>query len=106
MQQTKSEIMTETAQLLVDMIQKRLKARFTVLNALHTSPMDALPDDVKVMREIEAKVTRAVMQEQSDIIDIVNALFPNINVGDLPTLAMNKPDKKSRASSDKSDDIK
>lgn len=78
--QQKTIIMTETAQLLIDMIQRRMNSRFSVLNSLHSTPLDNISNEVKMMREIEAKVVRAVMQEQSDIIDIINALFPNVKV--------------------------
>lgn len=78
--QQKMTIMTETAQLLIDMIQRRMNSRFSILNSLHSTPLDMVSNEVKMMREIEAKVVRAVMQEQSDIIDIINALFPNVKV--------------------------
>ncbi len=79
-QQQRIKIMAETAQHLVDLIQKRMNQRFAILNALQTSPLDNLPNDVKMMREIEAKAVRAVMQEQSDIMDMINALFPSVRI--------------------------
>ncbi len=78
--------MAETAQQLVDLIQKRMNQRFAILNALQTSPLDNLPNDVKMMREIEAKAVRAVMQEQSDIMDMINALFPSVRIA--PSIAV------------------
>lgn len=70
--------MAETAQHLVDMIQKRLSSRLGALNALQTSPMDKVPDEVKKMREIESAIIRAVMQEQTDLIEIIKILFPKV----------------------------
>jgi len=77
---SKAIIMSETAQHLVNMIQKRMASRVNALSALQLSPMDALPDEVKKMREIEASNIRAVMQEQSDLIEIINILFPQLNI--------------------------
>ena len=72
----KTIVMVETAQSLKDMVQKRMANRMTALTTLQTSPMESLPDDVKQMREIEASRIRAVMQEQSDLIEIIEMLFP------------------------------
>lgn len=72
--------MTETAQLLIDMIQKRLTSRMNALTALHTSPVESVPDDVKKMRELESSSIRAVMQEQTDLIEIIKILFPKGNI--------------------------
>lgn len=71
-------IMAETAEQLVNMIQARVKNRVQALNALSMSTMDlsAIPDDVKMMREIEAAKIRAVMEEQTDLIEIIHMLFP------------------------------
>ncbi|HXR84317.1 MAG TPA: hypothetical protein VN722_08415 [Hanamia sp.] len=91
--QQKMVIMTETAQLLIDMIQRRMNGRFSVLNSLHSTPLDNISNEVKMMREIEAKAVRAVMQEQSDIIDIINALFPNVKVAPpIPVPVVEIPD--------------
>lgn len=73
----KANIMAETAQHLINMIQKRLANRVATLNSLATSPLDNIPDEVKKMRAIECSVIRAVMQEQSDLIEIIRTLFPN-----------------------------
>ena len=72
----KANIMTETANQLVDMIQKRYNSRFDTLNTLAGSPMDNIPDEVKKMREIEAAKIRSVMQEQKDLMEIIKMLFP------------------------------
>ena len=68
--------MSDTAQHLIDMVQKRLNNRVDALNALSSTPMDYISDEVKKMREIEAGKIRSVMQEQKDLIDIMNLLFP------------------------------
>lgn len=72
----KTQIMSDTAQHLIDMVQKRLNNRFEALNALASSPMDNISDEIKKMREIEAGKIRAVMEEQKDLIDIMKVLFP------------------------------
>lgn len=72
----KTIIMVETAQSLKDMVQKRMANRMNALTTLQTSPMESIPDDVKQMREVEASRIRAVMQEQSDLIEIIEMLFP------------------------------
>jgi uncharacterized membrane protein len=72
----KTMIMAETAQHLVEMIQKRVASRLSALNALQSPPLDNIPDEVKKMREIEAGKIRAVMQEQTDLIEIIQMLFP------------------------------
>lgn len=67
--------MAETAQHLINMIQQRNASRQKALDALQSSPLDNIPDDVKKMREIEARSIRAVMQEQIDLIEIIRILF-------------------------------
>lgn len=71
-------IMVQTANQLIEMIQKRLNNRIEALNALSSSPMDNSPDEIKKMREIEASKIRAVLQEQKDLIEIIRMLFPDI----------------------------
>lgn len=72
----KVAIMVDTTQQLVDMIQKRMNNRLNALNAIQTSALDNLPDEVKQMREVEASRIRAVMQEQADLIEIMQMLYP------------------------------
>lgn len=90
----KALIMAETSQHLIDMIQKRLKSRLDALSALQSSPMDNIPDEVKKMREVEASKIRAVMQEQTDLIEIIQVIFPKPTIS---TLA--KSTKKRNANS-------
>lgn len=74
----KSIVMLATIQSVKDLIQKRMSKRLETLNTLETasSTLDNLPESVKVKREEEASKIRAVLQEQNDIIDILNMLFP------------------------------
>jgi uncharacterized membrane protein len=73
----KTQIMADTTQHLIDMIQKRINNRIEALNALAASPLDQMiSDEVKKMREIEAGKIRAVLQEQKDLIEIMHLLFP------------------------------
>jgi hypothetical protein len=76
----KTNIMVQTANHLVDMIQTRLSHRIQALNTLSGSPMDNIPDEVKKMREIEAAKIRAVMEEQKDLIEIIKLLFPSSSI--------------------------
>ena len=70
--------MAQTADQLVDMIQKRLNNRIDALNTLSGAFMDNIPDEVKKMREIEAAKMRAVMQEQKDLIEVIKLLYPSL----------------------------
>jgi predicted amidohydrolase len=79
MEINKAQIMHETAKDLIDMIQNRLNSRVTTLVTLQSSPLDAIPDEVKKMREVEASRIRAVMQEQTDLIEIIKILFPKVS---------------------------
>lgn len=74
----KIKAMAETAQSLIDMIQKRMSTRLNTLNSLASSALDNVPDEVKQMREIESSKIRAVMQEQSDLIEVIKLLFPHV----------------------------
>lgn len=74
----KTQIMIATADILIEMIQKRMNNRIKALNELETSPLDNLPDQVKQMREIEASKIRMVVQEQMDLVEIMRSLFPKV----------------------------
>lgn len=70
--------MAQTANSLVDMIQKRMAKRIAVLNSINISAMDiGLPVEIKNMREMEAARLRAVIEEQSDLIEVIRMLYPN-----------------------------
>jgi hypothetical protein len=73
----KFTIMTNVAKQLKDIIQGRLNTRLDAVNTLQGSSLDNVPDEVKKMREIEAGKTRAVMQEQKDLIELIKTLYPD-----------------------------
>ncbi len=59
------------------MLQKRMNSRIELVNTLLNSPLDsALPESVKEMREREAEKLRAVIQEQKDLLELIEVLFP------------------------------
>lgn len=89
----KIKLMAETSQNVIDIIQKRQASRLKALDALSSSPLDNIPDEVKKMREIEAAKIMAVMQEQSDLIDIVRMLFPKTQTVPLKRKAKAKKEK-------------
>jgi hypothetical protein len=66
-----------TVKTIKELLQKRLSNKVELLNTLHSQPLDNIPDAIQKMREEEAARVRAVMQEQKDLIEIINALFPN-----------------------------
>ncbi|MEJ7610657.1 MAG: hypothetical protein WKF88_05695 [Ferruginibacter sp.] len=81
----KTMIMIETAQSLKDMIQKRMNNRVDHLTTLQSTNLDALPEEVTKMREVEASRIRAVVSEQKDIIELIDMLFPKAAAGKAPT---------------------
>lgn len=74
----KIQIMSDTASSIVSLLQKRMKARVETLNTLSSANtvLDGLPEAVKIKREEECAKIRAVIQEQTDLIDIINTLYP------------------------------
>lgn len=74
--QSKIQIMHETAQLLSQMIRERQSNRLKLLDSLTSFSIENVPDEVKVSREKEAAVLRAVIQEQDDIQAVIKMLFP------------------------------
>lgn len=66
-----------TVKTIKELLQKRLHNKVELLNTLQSQPLDNIPDAIQKMREEEASRVRAVMQEQKDLIEIINALFPN-----------------------------
>jgi nucleoside-triphosphatase THEP1 len=66
-----------TVKTIKELLQKRLNNKVELLNTLQSQPLDNTPDAIQKMREEEAARVRAVMQEQKDLIEIINALFPN-----------------------------
>ena len=72
----KIEIMSQTVQTFKDLLQKRLSNKIELLNTLSSQSLDNVPEQIQKMREEEASRVRAVMQEQKDLIEILNALYP------------------------------
>lgn len=73
----KLQIMSATIKPIKDLLQKRLANKVELLNTLQGSSLDNVPEQIQKMREEEAARVRAVMQEQKDLIEIVNALYPD-----------------------------
>lgn len=76
-EQEKLQIMSATINNVKSMLQKRMNSRIELVNTLLNSPLDsALPESVKEMREREAEKLRAVIQEQKDLLELIEVLFP------------------------------
>lgn len=75
-EQKKIDIMSATVNSIRDLLDKRLSNRLDALAAISSSSLDNIPETIQKMREEEASKTRAVIQEQRDIIGIINHLFP------------------------------
>lgn len=73
----KLEIMSATIKPVKELLQKRLANKVELLNTLQGSTLDNIPEQIQKMREEEAARVRAVMQEQKDLIEIINALYPD-----------------------------
>lgn len=71
-------IMQQTVKAIKELLQKRLNNRVETLNAMSSVPFENLPEAVLKMREEEASKNRAVMQEQKGLIEIINAMFPDV----------------------------
>jgi predicted CopG family antitoxin len=71
------EIMSATVNSIKELLEKRLSNRLDALEAIATTSLDNVPESIQKMREEEASKTRAVIQEQRDILDIIKSLFPN-----------------------------
>lgn len=74
----KLEIMAETVGTFKKLLQKRLANKIELLGTLQDNISDSTPESIKKMREEEASRVRAVMQEQKDLIEIVEALYPDL----------------------------
>lgn len=72
------QIMKNMSEKLVELITRRMNLRINALDALTQSdPLDNhTPDVILRMREEEAMKLRAVIQEQSDLIEVIKMLFP------------------------------
>ena len=70
------EVMQQTIKPILDLLNSRMKLRVETLNTLQAATLDNAPESVKLMREQEASKVRAVLQEQTDLIEIIKALYP------------------------------
>ena len=70
-------VMNATAKSLKDLILKRMNKRIEALKAFESPVMESLPDSVKMIREQQAIQLRAVVTEQSDLIEIIQAMYPD-----------------------------
>lgn len=76
MDNEKVKLMNEAVERIVEMIQGRLDINESALENGYDSPLDNLPDTVKISREQEASKMRAVKKEQKEIIQIIKLMFP------------------------------
>lgn len=72
----KLEVMAATVKSIKELLQKRLSNKIEALNSVASASIDNIPVEVQKMREDEAGKIRAVMQEQKDLIEIINVMFP------------------------------
>ena len=70
------EIMSATVKSIKNLLDKRLKNKMDALDAITSCSLDNIPEVVQMKREEEASKIRAVVQEQRDLIEIINAMFP------------------------------
>lgn len=70
------KIMSMTVKSIKDILEKRMSQRMDTLETLASSSMDNIPESIQKMREAEASKTRAVIQEQRDILELIKSLFP------------------------------
>jgi len=71
------EIMTSTIKPVKNLLNARLLNKIALLETLQSTTLDNIPESVKLKREEEAARVRAVIQEQKDLIEIINALYPD-----------------------------
>lgn len=65
-----------TVKTIKDLLHKRMMNKVELLTTLTGAPLDNIPEAVQLKREEEAAKVRAVIQEQKDLIEIINSLFP------------------------------
>lgn len=66
-----------TVKTIKDLLNKRMMNKVELLTTLSSASLDNIPSAVQMKREEEAAIVRAVIQEQKDLIEIINALFPD-----------------------------
>ena len=70
--------MSETVKPILDLLAKRLRNKTTALSALSPNTLEPVPDEVKKMRELQAIRLNAVIEELTDLVDITEAMYPNV----------------------------
>jgi len=78
----KAKTMSETAKRITDLINSRQKSRIDLLNQLAPTSLDNIPESIRMLRENECAKIRAVMQEQSDLIETIKLMFPDAEPGE------------------------
>jgi uncharacterized protein YlaN (UPF0358 family) len=71
------KIMNDTAKSIKKMIDSKLSNKTVALTGLDFNALDNINDDVKKMRELQAVRLRAVIEELSDLKEIINAMYPD-----------------------------
>lgn len=71
------KIMNDTAKSVKTIITKKLANKTSALTGLDFSTLDNINDDVKKMRELQAVRLRAVIEELSDLKEIMDAMYPD-----------------------------
>ena len=77
-QKKQIEVMAATVKSIKDLLQKRLNNKIDALNSIASATLDNIPEVVQMKREEEAAKLRSVIQEQKDLIEIINAMFPDV----------------------------
>ena len=70
--------MAATIKPVKDLLNKRLLNKVALLETLSSNTLDNVPESIKLKREEAAARVRAVIQGQKDLIEIINALFPDV----------------------------
>ena len=71
------ELMNKAVTPILTLLEKRLKNKVQALQAIETNGLENLPDEVKKLRELQAMRIHAVVEEQTDVIDIIKAMYPD-----------------------------
>ncbi|KAA5532667.1 hypothetical protein F0919_17960 [Taibaiella lutea] len=69
--------MAATIKPIIELLQKRMNNRIDALTAISSSSLENIPESVQQKREDEASKIRAIIQEQKDLIEIINMLYPS-----------------------------
>lgn len=75
--QEKLKLMNAAVTPILTLLEKRQKNKLQALQAIENNALDNIPDEVKKLRELQAMRIHAVMEEQTDVIDIIKAMYPD-----------------------------